>query len=98
VTDLDLFAPIARASDPETSHAGADRIAPKRGTDAARVYAWYLANPSGATAKEYAQRTKHDGGWKRVSDLLRKGLLRETGEVRDGGRVLVAVDNAILGV
>lgn len=93
MTAPDLFTPIARTDDPDTSHAGADRIAPKRGTDAARAYAWYLANPKGATAREYAHWTKHDGGWKRVSDLLRKGLLRETGEVRDGGRVLVAVDS-----
>jgi hypothetical protein len=89
---VDLFTPIVRSSDPETSHEAANRILPKRGTDAARVYAWFLANPRGATAKEYSAWTKHEGGWKRCSDLIAKGLLRETGEVRDGGRVLVALD------
>lgn len=90
MTDLDLFSSIARTDDPATSHAAAAKV--KRGTDAYCVWMWYRANPSGATAKEYAQWAKHDGGWKRCSDLLKIGLLRETGEVRDGGRVLVAVD------
>lgn len=91
----DLFTPIARTSDPETSKAAAAKVAPKRGSDQAKVYAWYCANPAGATAKEYAKWTAHEGGWKRCSDLIDKehperGWLIPTGEIRDGGRVLVA--------
>lgn len=89
--DADLFTPLARTDDPATSKAGEAKANVKRGTDIARVVAWYKANPRGATAKEYSEWTKHEGGWKRASDALRLGLLRDTGERRDGGRVLVAV-------
>ena len=90
MSDLDLFTPLARPDDPTTSKAGEARANVKRGTDVARVYAWYCANPAGATAKEYSQWTRHEGGWKRASDALRLGLLVDTGAIRDGGRVLVA--------
>lgn len=90
----DFTTPIARASDPLTSKEAEARYTPKRGTDMWRVHCWYLANPRGATAHEYFLATKDETGRKRISDLLKPkvGLLRETGEVRDGGRVLVAID------
>jgi hypothetical protein len=93
MTEPDLFTPIARNSDPDTSKDAETRYQPKRGTDMWRVHCWYLANPRGATAHEYFLATKDETGRKRISDLLnvKVGLLHETGEVRDGGRVLVAI-------
>ena len=88
----DLFAPIARASDPSTSHAGAKAIEPKRGTQASQILATIRAYPAGLTALEVERYTLIRGAWKRTSDLLNAGLIRETGEVRDGGRVLVATE------
>lgn len=88
---LDLFTPLARSADPETSAQGETRANLTRGSDRWRVYQWYLANPRGATAAEYFRATKDETGRKRCSDLLALGWLRDTGERRDGGRVLVAV-------
>ena len=48
----DLFAPIARSSDPETSHAGARAIEPRRGTQASQILATIRAYPAGLTALE----------------------------------------------
>lgn len=100
----DLFAPFppnVRTSDPETSHQAAKRIEPKRGTHASQVLSLFRAHKNGLTATEVdAYLSYRDpktgrvvgGWWKRASDLLAVGLLRETGETRDGARVLVAVD------
>ena len=93
MTDLDLFTPIARTTDPDTSHQAARRIEPKRGTQASQILAVYRAYPRGLTANEVEDYTKIRGSWKRVSDLLNAGLLRPTGEERDGSRVLVAVED-----
>lgn len=92
MADLDLFAPIARASDPSTSHAAATRIEPKRGTQASQILALIRAYPAGLTALEVERYSMIRGAWKRVSDLKNAGLIRTTGEVRDGGEVYKAVE------
>ncbi len=89
----DLFSPIARASDPSTSHAGAKAIEPKRGTQASQILATIRAYPAGLTASEVERYTMIRGAWKRVSDLKNAGLIRTTGEVRDGGEVYVATED-----
>lgn len=86
----DLFAPIARATDAQTSHAGAARIEPKRGTQASQLLAIFRAYPRGLTPKEAALYAAIPHGWKRVSDLKNAGLIAPTGEVRDGGEVYIA--------
>jgi hypothetical protein len=90
----DLFTPIARNSDPSTSHAGARAIEPKRGTHASQVLATIRAYPKGLTALEVERYTLIRGAWKRVSDLKNAGLIRTTGEVRDGGEVYIATEAA----
>lgn len=87
---MDLFTPIARATDPQTSHDGAKRIEPRRGTQASQLLAIFRAYPNGLTPKEAALYAHIEHGWKRVSDLKNAGLIRATGEVRDGGEVYVA--------
>lgn len=89
---FDFFCPIARNSDPETSHAGAVAIEPKRGTQASQLLAIFRAYPNGLTPKEAALYAGIEHGWKRVSDLKNASLIRSTGAVRDGGEVYVAVD------
>lgn len=89
--------PVARDRDPVTSHAGHDKIQPKRGTRMAEVLALLKAYPAGLTAQEveaflaHVKDGKRVGGyWKRVADLKAAGLAKATGEVRDGGEVVVA--------
>lgn len=89
---LDMFAPAARATDPETSHTAAERIEPKRGTQASQLLAMFRAYPKGLTPKEAATFAHIEHGWKRVSDLKNAGLIRGTGIERDGGEVYVAVE------
>lgn len=90
---LDFTAPIARTSDPATSHDGAKRIEPKRGTIAATALAMYRAySHTGLTDAELEAYTGIRGIWKRSSDLRNAGLIVPTGEVRDGQRVCKAVE------
>ena len=93
MSDLDLFTPIARADDPATSHAAARKVQPKRGTQASQLLALYRAYPNGLTDAEACLYANIPHGWKRCSDLRNAGLIRPTGEVRDGQRVCVAVDS-----
>ena len=94
VTDgLGLFADIAIARDADavTSHAGVDRIAPKRGSQCATLLAVYRAYPAGLTDAEAGARSGVPSSWKRSSDLRRTHWIVPTGEVRDGQRVCRAV-------
>ena len=95
--------PVARDADPVTSHRGHDRVAPKRGTRAAQVLALLKAHPAGLTAQEVELFLQYrdlatgklvTGWWKRLSDLKAAGLVRGTGDERDGGEVYVAVGGA----
>lgn len=49
--------PVARDRDPVTSHAGHDKIQPKRGTRMAEVLALLKAYPAGLTAQEVERRS-----------------------------------------
>ena len=89
----DLFTPIARNSDPSTSHAGARAIEPKRGTHASQILATIRAYPRGLTAAEVESYTAIKSAWKRVSDIKNAGLIRANGEVRGGQQVWVAVED-----
>ena len=91
--------PVARDRDPVTSHAGHDKVQPKRGTRMAEVLALLKAHPRGLTAQEVELFLQHrdlktgkmvTGWWKRLSDLKNAGLVRGTGEEREGGEVYVA--------
>lgn len=99
--ETSFLPPVARDRDPVTSHAGHDAVAPKRGTRMAQVLALLKAHKNGLTAQEveafltYRDRTTGKlvtGWWKRLSDLKHAGLIRGTGEERDGGEVYVAVE------
>lgn len=83
--DFGLFAPVARDSDPVTSHAGHDAVtrSGKRQTHAGIALACYRAHGP-LIASEVRRITGIDGIWKRVSDLKAAGLIRPTGVTRDG--------------
>lgn len=83
--DFGLFANV-RDTDAVTSHAGSDRIAPKRGSQCATLLAVYQAYGP-MTDREAGERSGVPSAWKRASDLRRAGWLVPTGEVRDGQRV-----------
>lgn len=94
--ETSFLPPVARDSDSVTSHAGHDKIQPKRGTRMAEVLALLKAYPKGLTAQEveafltYTDRTtgkRVTGWWKRLSDLKNAGLVEGTGETRDGGEI-----------
>jgi hypothetical protein len=95
-----LLPPVARASDPATSHNAARAIEPKRGTRMSEVLGLLRAHPRGLTAQEVERFLSYrdvttgkmvTGWWKRLSDLKAAKLVRATGEERDGGEVYVAV-------
>lgn len=89
VTGLPMFdhIAIARDADAVTSHAGVDRIAPKRGSQCATLLAVYRAYPDGLTDREAGERSGVPSSWKRSSDLRRGGWIAQTGEERDGQMV-----------
>ena len=100
-----VFAPVARASDPPTSHAAAKRIEPTRGSKQALVLSLIRAyKQDGLTAQQVERYLRGkdpetgkpiEGFWKRVSDLKTAGLVVGTGRVRDGGEVYVATEFAL---
>lgn len=79
----------ARSTDPETSHAAA-KPTYRTFTLMGNLYSVYkdaYQNGMGLTASEAAVAagyTDADGAWKRVSDLLKMGLLEDTGITRPG--------------
>lgn len=83
VTGLPMFdhIAIARDADTKTSHAGVDRIAPKRSTIAATLLAVYRAYGP-MTDREASIKAGVESGWKRCSDLRRAGFIVPTGEER----------------
>lgn len=89
VTGLPMFdhIAIARDADTRTSHAGVDRIAPKRGSQCATLLAVYRAYPDGLTDREAGERSGVPSSWKRSSDLRRGGWIAPTGQERDGQMV-----------
>lgn len=85
VTGLPMFAPVARDSDPVTSHAGHDKVT-KSGTRQthAQIALQCFKAHGPLIANDVKRITGIDGIWKRVSDLKNAGLIRPTGVTRDG--------------
>lgn len=78
---------LARATDPGTSHAAASMLNAEG--QRAVLLAAFADYPDGLTAREASRIAGITEGWKRVSDLLRVGRLRDTGMTRvdpDTGR------------
>lgn len=74
------YHPLARTTDPATSHAGAASVRFRSSSQKGRLLAAFATGP--AIAEEAAQRARlqHVGYWKRVSELLADGLIEETGD------------------
>ena len=92
----------ARRSDPTTSHAAADDMAPKlAGLQAALLDAFKAAGAYGLTSDEAeAKAHLHAGARRRVSELHAAGLIAPTGGTRLGRagkaqRVFIAVVSSI---
>jgi predicted ArsR family transcriptional regulator len=68
--------PIARTTDPTTSHAGAKDVEPRRPTHKTLLLREVYRHGA-LTADEAAEAAglEHTGYWKRISDLIREGLL-----------------------
>jgi hypothetical protein len=84
VDDLPMFAPAARNSDPDTSHAAAKSV--DRATIVRRLLDAYAAHPAGLTTTEVAALTGLDeyAASKRASDAEAAGLVYATGTTRRG--------------
>ena len=89
---LDFSAPLARRSDPDTSHDAAKRAALACGTLELRVVGALRAAPGGLTAPEIAIRLgERDGSISpRMPRLEERGFVRTTGAERNKARVWVA--------
>lgn len=70
---------IARGTDPETSHIAARAVAPRTGSQKAKLLAAYRAAPEGLTDFEAAMRTglSHQSVTKRASDLRNEGFIEK---------------------
>lgn len=80
---LDLLAqPVARRTDPETSHAAGARAGTNASTHRARALELLRVAPTGLTDFELADLT----GLQQTSIGKRRGELRDAGLVRDSGR------------
>ena len=92
MTSLPLFdTPLARRSDPATSHAAADAAVSLAHADRARILAHLRAIwPDAETYRDIAAATgleRHAVG-RRLSELRRAGMIVEAGEKRmDSGRM-----------
>lgn len=78
--------PVARASDPETSHDAGEAVRQTSGTIRRALLLAYAANPAGLTDEEAGDIVGRDGAWKRCSDLrkVKPPLIAPTGELRKG--------------
>lgn len=76
--------PLFRATDPDTSKAGAEFIQKALGARLRGLLAVYWAEyPNGLTDEQATSlAAMFHGGWKRCADLRRLGLIRDTGERR----------------
>lgn len=75
------FHPLARTSDPATSHQAAASVRLRTGSQKWRLLeAFFAGGP--AIAEQAARRANllRAGYWKRVSELLADGLIYDTGE------------------
>ena len=78
--------PVARTTDPDTSHAAGDQLSKSnRETMCGRLLAQIRLRPLTAEqAAEAAGYAPQDGAWKRVSDLRNAGLVVDSGLRRPG--------------
>jgi len=76
--------PLFRATDPDTSKAGAESIQKALGSRLRALLAVYWSKyPGGLTDEQAADLAQlFTGGWKRCADLRRLGLISDTGERR----------------
>ena len=76
--------PLFRATDPDTSAAGARHIRPKVGSQIMLLLQVYRDHSIYGLTDEQActLATLVNGGWKRCSDLRRLGWIEPTGETR----------------
>ena len=84
-------APIARTTDPATSHEAAEAITKsgKRQTQAERVLEYIKANP-GSCGGKVGHVLEIEGCWKRVSDLKNAGKIYANGTQMWRGRKQLA--------
>ena len=89
---LDLVIPMARTTDPRTSHAAASRAASTAPTHRNIIMAALRDRPM--TVKEIADATglTQYAASKRLPELQRLGLAGPTGEEREGCRVWSALE------
>ena len=88
----DLVIPMARTTDPATSHAAAKRVRGEAITHRNRIMAALRERPM--TVKEIADATglTQYAASKRLPELQRLGLAGPTGEEREGCRVWSALE------
>jgi hypothetical protein len=90
--------PLFRNSDPSTSRKAAEQVAPRRGTQMARLLACYAEASLGLTDDQAGQRAGLlNGYWKRCADLRRLGYIVDTQTTRpsnQGCQAMVCVISA----
>ena len=69
--DLMRTPPIARNTDPVTSHLSAEETTRRNREGHCRALLTLIFECPGLTAGEYAARSGIEGAWKRISDLVR---------------------------
>jgi hypothetical protein len=74
--------PLARATDPATSHEAAEDVRPRRKSRKALLLAVFRAYGALTAEQACALAGLEVGGWKRCSELVGEGKLRRTGETR----------------
>jgi hypothetical protein len=88
--------PLFRNSDPSTSRKAAEQVAPRRGTQMARLLAQYASAAIGLTDDQAGQRAGLiNGYWKRCADLRRLGYIIDTGTTRSSNQGCQAMVCAI---
>jgi len=79
--------PLFRSTDPATSRKAAEQVAPRRGSQMARLLTQYGSAVLGLTDDQAGQRVAENSGvipgyWKRCADLRRLGYIIDTGTTR----------------
>ena len=92
--------PLFRSSDPATSRKAAEQVAPRAGSQMARLLAHYGAAVLGLTDDQAGQKVAENSGaiagyWKRCADLRRLGYIIDTGTTRDSNQGCQAMVCAI---
>ena len=92
--------PLFRSSDPSTSRKAAEQVAPRRGSQMARLLACYGSAVLGLTDDQAGQKVAENSGvipgyWKRCADLRRLGYIIDTGATRDSNQGCAAMVCAI---